>query len=52
MVTIEFTRDVYLPRFNMKAGDIWEKRKDNITDKGFNLGGGFVESDKYKIIEN
>jgi len=49
MITIEFVRDVYLPRFNMKIGDLWEKRKDNITEKGFNLGGGFVPSKSYKI---
>ena len=50
MVTVVFIRDIYLPRFTMKAGAKWQKRADRMTDKGFPLGGGFVEQDRYKIV--
>ena len=50
MVTVVFLRDTYLPRFTMKAGAKWHKRADRMTNKGFPLGGGFVEKDRYKIV--
>jgi len=52
MITVEFTRDITLPRFTMKKGDTWKKRPENITDKGFKCGCGFVHSDHYRIVKN
>lgn len=47
---VRFLVDTYLPRFTMKAGQVWEKRTEKFTDKGFPCGGGFVEKDRYEVI--
>lgn len=49
---VRFTKDTHLPRFTMKVGKVWEARKDKFTDKGFPCGGGFVEKDRYEVLDN
>lgn len=49
MVWVVFVKDTYLPRFTMKKGDKWKVRTERLTEKGFTLGGGFVESERYRI---
>ena len=50
MTWVVFIKDTYLPRFVMKKGDKWHVRTERLTENGFTLGGGFVESERYRLI--
>ena len=49
MVWVVFIKDTHLPRFVMKKGQRWRVRAERLTGDGFSLGGGFVESERYRI---
>lgn len=49
---VRFIKDTHLPRFTLKAGEFWEKRADRFTDRGFPVGGGFAEKDRYVVISS
>tara|TARA_R100001594_G_scaffold82211_1_gene116682 strand:+ start:505 stop:675 length:171 start_codon:yes stop_codon:yes gene_type:complete len=51
MVTVRFLRDTALPRFTMRKGQEWRIRAERLTFEGFALGGGFVEWDRYEVVE-
>lgn len=51
MVTVRFLRDTALPRFTMRKGQEWRVRDQRLTNEGFTLGGGFVERDRYEVVE-
>lgn len=49
-IKVMFVKDIRLPRFTMKEGEFWEVRPDRLKEDGFELGGGFVENDGYKLV--
>jgi hypothetical protein len=49
-IKAEFTRDVFLPRFSIKKGEIWEVRVDRLQVDGFSLAGGFVFNNDFKVV--
>ena len=51
-IRVRFTSYIRLPRFDFQIDDEWEVRRSKITQEGFPVGGGFVDSDKYVIIRS
>lgn len=49
-VRVKFLSYVRLPRFDLHKDFEWEVRRSKVTQGGFEIGGGFVDSDKYKVI--
>ena len=49
-IKVEFTRTLHLPRFSVMKGEAWEVRVDRLQKDGFNLSGGFVSNDEFKVI--
>ena len=50
MIEVRIVKDARLPRFTMRQGEIWKVRKTKVTDLGFPLGGGFIETNYYEVI--
>jgi len=50
MMEVRIVKDVRLPRFTMRKGELWRVRKTKLTNAGFELGGGFIERNHYEII--
>jgi hypothetical protein len=48
-ITVEFTRELTLPRFTVKKGGTWKLRAERLSDEGFTLGGGFVYTTDFKL---
>lgn len=51
LIEVRIVKDAHLPRFTMKKGEIWRVRKIKVTNSGFPLGGGFIESDYYELAQ-
>jgi len=49
-ILVAFTRDVHLPRFTVRSGEVWEVRVDRLQRIGFTLGGGFVNNDEFEVV--
>lgn len=49
-IRVRFISYVRLPRFDLHKDFIWEVRRSKVTQEGFEIGGGFVESNKYEVI--
>lgn len=51
MVTVQFTEQIILPRFTVQPGELWNKRRDRVTQEGFDIGGGRAKPGTYKILQ-
>ena len=49
MVRVRLLRDVHLPRFTFKKGQVWEKRSTGFNSMGFHAGGGLVRNEDFVV---